>query len=37
VGGGVEEFVPVQTQEISFYRKFVTRGSKGGQKSRFLA
>jgi len=31
--GGVEEFVTVQTQNFSFFGKFVTRGE-GGRKSR---
>jgi len=35
-GGGVGEFVTVQTQNFSFFGKFVTRGGGGSKKSFFL-
>jgi len=34
-GGGLEEFMTVQTQTFSFFGKFVTRG-RGVRKSRFF-
>jgi len=35
-GGGLEEFVTVQTQNFSFFGKFVRRGGGGFEKVGFL-
>jgi len=35
-GGGVEEFPTNQTQNFSFFGKFVTRGGRGARKSHFF-
>jgi len=35
-GRGVEEFVTVQTKNVSFFEKFVTRGERGFEKVVFL-
>jgi len=36
LGGRGEEFVTVQTQNFSFFGKFVTRGGGGGLKKSFV-
>jgi len=35
-GGGLEEFVTVQTKNFSFLGKFVTRGGEVGSKKSFF-